>query len=152
MEILLSELELDLREINYLIKLLPDDPLLNPIVVRRIKQMQLHLDNLLHKVEAKPNKEEAIPALPEEAEPTILLADSLKPATDIKSFFTLNDKFLFSRELFDGNMERMNNILQQISEMESYDNATLLLTSVLNVEEDNEVLNDFLEVIKKHFA
>ncbi len=80
-----------------------------------------------------------------------ILAERIRPATDLKRSISLNDSFRFSRELFDGSTERMNTVLQQITVLSSLDEALTFLSGEVNVPEDNEALNDLQELLKKFF-
>ena len=82
---------------------------------------------------------------------TPILAERIKPAGDLRRSISLNDSFRFSRELFGGNMEQMNHVLQQIGEMHSLDAALVFLSSKIKVEEENEAKADLVELLKKYF-
>ena len=45
----------------------------------------------------------------------------------------------------------MNNVLHQIGEMSSLDAALVFLSSKIKVDEENEAMNDFIELLRKHF-
>ena len=81
---------------------------------------------------------------------TPILAERIKTAGDLRRSISLNDSFRFSRELFGGNMEQMNHVLQQIGEMHSLDAALVFLSSKIKVEEENEAKADLVELLKKH--
>ena len=80
-----------------------------------------------------------------------ILAERIKTAGDLRRSISLNDSFRFSRELFGGSMEQMNNVLHQIGEMSSLDAALVFLSSKIKVDEENEAMNDFVELLRKHF-
>ena len=82
---------------------------------------------------------------------TPILAERIKTAGDLRRSISLNDSFRFSRELFGGNMEQMNHVLQQIGEMHSLDAALVFLSSKMKVEEENEAKADLVELLKKYF-
>ena len=100
-------------------------------------------------------------SVPQSEEPTVkvetrvasspILAERIKTAGDLRRSISLNDSFRFSRELFGGSMEQMNNVLHQIGEMSSLDAALVFLSSKIKVDEENEAMNDFVELIRKHF-
>ena len=64
---------------------------------------------------------------------------------------SLNDSFRFSREIFGGDPELMNRVIEQISVMSSYKTAVAFLASKVSVNEENEAMADFLELLKKYF-
>ena len=92
-------------------------------------------------------------SVPQSEEPTSspILAERIKTAGDLRRSISLNDSFRFSRELFGGSMEQMNNVLHQIGEMSSLDAALVFLSSKIKVDEENEAMNDFVELLRKHF-
>ena len=100
-------------------------------------------------------------SVPQPEEPTVkvetrvasspILAERIKTAGDLRRSISLNDSFRFSRELFGGSMEQMNNVLHQIGEMSSLDAALVFLSSKIKVDEENEAMNDFVELLRKHF-
>lgn len=83
--------------------------------------------------------------------PTPILGERIKTAVDLRRSISLNDSFRFSRELFDGDTEQMNRVLQQIGEMSTYAAATSFLSSKMKVGEENEAMADLLELLKKYF-
>lgn len=83
--------------------------------------------------------------------PPPILGERIKTAVDLRRSISLNDSFRFSRELFDGDTEQMNRVLQQIGEMSTYAAATSFLSSKMKVGEENEAMADLLELLKKYF-
>lgn len=104
---------------------------------------------------AEVNTEEAAIVEPIEANPqpvaTTILADRIKTANELRSSISLNDSFRFSRELFANDTELMNRVLQQIGEMSSLEMASAFVRSKVNVDEENEAMVDFMELLKKYF-
>lgn len=101
-------------------------------------------------VEEKIIVEESV-IIKEEAKP-IVLGESIKlSAGGLRHSISLNDSFRFSRELFGGDTDLMNRVIEQISVMSSYKTAVAFLSSKVNINEENETLNDFLELLKKYF-
>jgi len=80
-----------------------------------------------------------------------ILADRLKPSDDLRRSISLNDSFRFSRELFGGDNERMNRVLQQVGAMSSLNAALAFLEAETNKQEDDETLIDLQEIVKKYF-
>lgn len=80
-----------------------------------------------------------------------VLGESIKLTESLRRAISLNDSFRFSRELFGGDVELMNRVLEQLSVMSSYKTALAFLSSKVNLNEENEALNDFLELMKKYF-
>lgn len=80
-----------------------------------------------------------------------VLGESLKMSAGLRHSISLNDSFRFSRELFGGDTELMNRVIEQISVMSSYKTAIAFLSSKVNINQENEALNDLLELLKKYF-
>ena len=190
MQALLTNIELDIQELKYLMEAFEREPngTLREVLKRNILQMRDRLDQMLTELDTvqKPVEEESIqPILTEkEIEETILeeveeeketlqvvesqsqievqetiknvsagsiLGERIRPVTDLRRSISLNDSFRFSRELFNGDSEQMNRAIEQISEMSSLDTAIAFLYSKVNVDEENEALIDFQELLKKYF-
>ena len=79
-----------------------------------------------------------------------LLIEEPKAAV-LRHSISLNDSFRFSREIFGGDPELMNRVIEQISVMSSYKTAVAFLASKVSVNEENEAMADFLELLKKYF-
>lgn len=93
-------------------------------------------------------------SVPVEVEPEYkpsVLGESIKLTESLRRAISLNDSFRFSRELFGGDVELMNRVLEQLSVMSSYKTALAFLSSKVNLNEESEALNDFLELMKKYF-
>ena len=190
MQALLTNIELDIQELKYLMKAFEREPngTLREVLKRNILQMRDRLDQMLTELDTvqKPVEGESIqPILTEkEIEETILeeveeeketlqvvesqsqievqetiknvsagsiLGERIRPVTDLRRSISLNDSFRFSRELFNGDREQMNRVIEQISEMSSLDTAIAFLYSKVNVDEENEAMIDFQELLKKYF-
>ena len=190
MQALLTNIELDIQELKYLMEAFEREPngTLREVLKRNILQMRDRLDQMLTELDTvqKPVEEEIIqPILTEkEVEETVLeeveeeketlrgvesqpqievqetikivsagsiLGERIRPVTDLRRSISLNDSFRFSRELFNGDSEQMNRVIEQISEMSSLDTAIAFLYSKVNVDEENEALIDFQELLKKYF-
>lgn len=80
-----------------------------------------------------------------------VLGESIKMAAGLRHSISLNDSFRFSREIFGGDLELMNRVIEQISVMSSYKTAVAFLASKVSVNEENEAMTDFLELLKKYF-
>ena len=87
----------------------------------------------------------------EEEPKSVVLGESLKLSAGLRHAISLNDSFRFSRELFGGDTELMNRVIEQISVMGSYKTAVAFLSSKVEINEEKEAVNDFLELLKKYF-
>ncbi len=170
---LVAEIELDVQDVRFL----SDAFVRNPdevgrrVLKRSVEHAQGRLAELLsalETVQAKSPVTEAtkevklvevrMPELQETAEepeinitPVPILAERIKPAVDLKRSISLNDTFRFSFELFDGDTERMNTVLQRLSEQPSLDDALVLLSQEVQIDPENEALADLQELLTKYF-
>ncbi len=65
----------------------------------------------------------------EEEPKSAVLGESLKLSAGLRHAISLNDSFRFSRELFGGDTDLMNRVIEQISVMSSYKTAVAFLSS-----------------------
>lgn len=70
---------------------------------------------------------------------------------DIRRNLTLNDKFMFKRELFNDSIEEFNDTLDLISAMSSYDEALEYLCDDLAWDPDNATVKEFLNLAANYF-
>ena len=207
MQTLLDDIELDIQELKYLMKVLATDanPTLKVVAKRNIQQMRARLDALQKQLDETPVEEVAIPEAPvapvvisepvvapepvkptpveplvveitkpvevvspkpesesnpkPESEPSAIissaspiLAERIKPATDLRHAISLNDSFRFAREIFGGDTARMNEVIRQLGAAPSLEKALELFSSTVNPDEENETVVDFIELLKKYFS
>ena len=97
-------------------------------------------------------EEPVVETVVKEEEPkSAVLGESLKLSAGLRHAISLDDSFRFSRELFGGNTDLMNRVIEQISVMSSYKTAVAFLSSKVELNEEKEAVNDFLELLKKYF-
>ena len=97
-------------------------------------------------------EEPVVETVVKEEEPkSAVLGESLKLSAGLRHAISLNDSFRFSRELFGFNTDLMNRVIEQISVMSSYKTAVAFLSSKVELNEEKEAVNDFLELLKKYF-
>ena len=70
---------------------------------------------------------------------------------DIKRGVSLNDRFLFQRELFNNNRNEMNNTLEHLNSLGSYEESEKYIRDNFNWDFENQIVNDFLLVVRKGF-
>ena len=177
MQAVLVDLELDIQELKYLMEAFAREPngALREVLRRNILRARNQLEQMLSEldsihqptvqeknIELTASRETMKPepiSKPEDEKVEVkratdtvpILGESLKLATDLRRLISLNDSFRFSRELFNGDVAAMNRIVEQISEMSSLDMAMAFLSTKVSVNEENEVLIDFQELLKKYF-
>ena len=101
--------------------------------------------------EEEPVIEEAPVIIKKEEPKNAVLGESIKLAAGLRHSISLNDSFRFSRELFEGDTELMNRVIEQISVMGSYKTAVAFLSSKVEINEEKDAVVDFLELLKKYF-
>ncbi len=73
------------------------------------------------------------------------------PVSDLRKALGINDRFLFQRELFGGNSDLLNQTLDQLNQMQSFEDARSFLTTNFNWTSDNEAVSDFWELVERRF-
>ncbi len=101
--------------------------------------------------EEEPVIEEASVIIKKEEPKNAVLGESIKLAAGLRHSISLNDSFRFSRELFKGDTDLMNRVIEQISVMGSYKTAVAFLSSKVEIDEEKDAVVDFLELLKKYF-
>lgn len=85
------------------------------------------------------------------------LAGKLKksPISDLKAAIGLNQRFLFSNELFNGNMEAFNRALNELNHLESIDDAQRYIEAQLapsyQWNGESETVLEFVELVHRRF-
>lgn len=72
--------------------------------------------------------------------------------TDFRKAFSLNDRFYFRRELFNGNEGRMNQVIEHLNNLLSYEESVVYLKQELEWNLDDQAVADFVKLIEKRFA
>ena len=121
-------------------------PVEEPVVVEITKPVEI----VSPKPESTPKPESESSAIISSASP--ILAERIKPATDLRHAISLNDSFRFAREIFGGNTARMNEVIRQLGAAPSLEKALELFSSTVNPDEENETVVDFIELLKKYFS
>ena len=70
---------------------------------------------------------------------------------DIRKAFSVNDRFRYQRELFAGSANAMDTAIEHIEMMTSYGNAELYFYSQLHWDREDEVVQDFMNIVRNHF-
>ncbi|WP_163222426.1 hypothetical protein [Bacteroides sp. 214] len=159
----LKEIELDFEELRSLAGVLSreEDGAIRAMAKRRVSSIGQKLSTIERILDEEPEariteepevseifEEVAVPFTPLSTE---IVAEQLKRTPKLVGSLSLNDTFRFSRELFDGDVERMNSVLGRLDEMDSFDEATYYLDTQITPQEDDEVLTEFTDIIKKYF-
>lgn len=75
-----------------------------------------------------------------------------KSLSDFRKAFSLNDRFRFRRELFGGDEERMNKVINKLNDIHSYEESISFLHNELHWNIEDEAVAEFLERIEKRFS
>jgi len=70
---------------------------------------------------------------------------------DLKRSISLNDRFLFQRELFHNDKNEMNNVMISLNAFETFDRAENYLKETRPWDFENQTVKDFLRIIQKGF-
>jgi len=74
-----------------------------------------------------------------------------KKIGDIRELISLNDRFLFLRELFGGNSMLMDQTLDQINSMSNFDECSEMLTNIFDWDVESEAAKYFFTLITQRF-
>ncbi len=81
-----------------------------------------------------------------------ILGDAIKKRTVLVGSLSLNDSFRYSQELFSGDLSFMNETLKKIEqEANSLEEALYIMKEISSIQEENEIVTDFLEWIQGFF-
>ena len=123
-----------------------------PVVIAAAAETAAAAEEEGKKEESAIVEEPVVETVVKEEEPkSAVLGESLKLSAGLRHSISLNDSFRFSRELFGGDTDLMNRVIEQISVMSSYKTAVAFLSSKVELNEEKEAVNDFLELLKKYF-
>ncbi len=93
--------------------------------------------------ETKPESKTETPIAP----PVAPVAVEPKPARDIMSAFSINDRFLFLRELFDGDEQRFNEAIAHMQHMNNINQVHNFMTDILEWDPSNDVVKEFSRIV-----
>ncbi len=91
---------------------------------------------------------------PQPARPEIISVDeklSRKVSGDIRKAFSLNDKFLYRRELFGNSAQQYDAALDLISEMEGYEDAETYFLDNYGWNKEDVHVKNFMKILYNHF-
>ena len=93
------------------------------------------------------------PVIPVAAKGNVSLNDLLekKNLSDFRKAFSLNDRFRFRRDLFHGNEEQMNQVIADLNQIDSLDEALRFIDTNLSWDMNNETVADFIKLLEKRY-
>lgn len=96
---------------------------------------------------------EAPQPAPVMAKSNVSLNDLLekKNLSDFWKAFSLNDRFRFRRDLFHGNEEQMNQVISDLNQIDSLDEALRFIDKNLSWDMNNETVADFIKLLEKRY-
>ena len=139
LEQLLQELDSESQTISV-------EPVESKIIVQEKKLVQ---EKVVVPEEIVVLEELVVTVLKESASP--VLVENIRKESGLRQYISLNDSFRFTRELFSGDSELMNRVVEQISAMSSLNASIAFLSTKVKITEEDEAVNDFLEILKKYF-
>lgn len=74
-----------------------------------------------------------------------------KPKRNLRAAFSLNDRFLYSRELFNGNMKLFDSTVDSIADIDDYSLVEDHFYKELNWDAENPNVAGFMEIMKINF-
>lgn len=78
-----------------------------------------------------------------------------KPITNLKTAIGINEKFLFTKELFSGNNDLFNNAINKLNSFSNFQEAQeyfVLLKKTQNWDENNEYIAKFHELVERRYV
>ena len=110
---------------------------------------------IVPEIEAEPEPEpEIIKNVDETSPEAIITLDEAfirNKAKDLKSAFSLNDTFRFRRELFGNSAADMNDAIDLVNAMNSYEEAEDYFINDLGWDAESDEVGEFMEIIRNHF-
>lgn len=96
--------------------------------------------------------EEESPTIKPDASPNVkpqatAVAQADAPA-DITEAFSINDRFLFQRELFDGDKQQFDETIATLQRLGDIDKMKTHMTDILGWDTSNEVVKEFIRLIE----
>ena len=70
------------------------------------------------------------------------------PLRDITQAFSINDRFMFQRELFDGDKQKYSDAIAVMQRLASIDKIKDFITNDLGLDRSNEVVKEFVRLIE----
>lgn len=87
------------------------------------------------------------------SQPRTTLADDFQKILSIKEHLTINQKFMFTKVLFDGDFESFSKVIEKLDQLDSYKAAMKYLSPYTQKwESGTEELEEFLEMVEKRFS
>ena len=99
---------------------------------------------------AAPPVTEATPPHPDEP-PVFIPKEKTPEPIDITAAFSINDRFLFLRELFNGDKQKFDDTISQLQAMHNIDEIGDYLASELEWDMSDDIVKEFLRLVELGF-
>lgn len=76
---------------------------------------------------------------------------NLKPINDIKTSIGIGDRFLYIRELFNGDKDLFDTAVSKLNNFENFDQAIEYLKSNFNWDFEDEIADSFLTIVRRKY-
>jgi TorA maturation chaperone TorD len=133
-----------LEELNFS----PED--IEPLLEQLSKAEPVTIDYFFEQKKNKPTSAPVPKATAAKENKT--LADEFQKITSLKEKLTINQKFMFTKALFQGDFEKFTDVIQHIDTQNEYTSAMQFLEQYLNDwDQESEEFHEFMELIEKRF-
>jgi len=75
-----------------------------------------------------------------------------KPIKSLKTAIGINDRFLFIREIFNGDKETYDQAISRLEDAESIPDAKDVITRYMDINEENEALQQLMDLVKRKLS
>lgn len=107
---------------------------------------------MAEQAEEEPAEEATEAAKEPSHEPSVASASLLPPIDDIRKAITLGDRFLFQRELFAGDGEKMNKTIDALNKLDSLDEALQYIGKKFSWDKETPAFGLFYSILLRRFS
>ena len=75
----------------------------------------------------------------------------LKPIKSIKNAISINDRIMFTKELFNNNPDHYNKVIDKVNNMNDIHEAFEYLSTEIKIQEQSEPIQKFIEIVNRRF-
>ncbi len=110
---------------------------------------EVEIETIADKFQVSPSRNESMAEKDEKQNVSSRLQS--RPIDDIKKAIGINDKFLYTKELFKSNPSLYNQTISALNDAKDFEGVENYLKSNFDWNFEDEVVIDFLEIIKRKF-
>lgn len=96
-------------------------------------------------------KSEAVNEIYGKAKASLRSTSNLQPISDILIAIGLNDRFLFTRELFNNNSDLFKQTVSRLNGLSGYDEAISYLKNTFDWNWDDDLTEHFMQIVKRRY-